>query len=82
MSIFVTRHVPPTPLDHLLGKLVIGLVSCNLVQSQMHDEHLNPLSTHPIVMDSGYDRTKFSMIRMILDSLARLHVIAESTERI
>ena len=47
VSIYVTWHVSPTLLDHLPGKLGLGLVSCNLVQSQVH-EYLNQLSTHPI----------------------------------
>ena len=39
----------PTLLDHLLGKLVLGLVSCNMVQSYLgRCMNISSMSTHPI----------------------------------
>ena len=60
MSISMTGHVSPTLLNHLFEKLVLGLVSCILVRSQMY-EHLKRMEYTP---ERGYDR-------MTLESIAR-----------
>ena len=47
----MTWHVSPTLLNHLFEKLVLGLVSCTLVRSQMY-EHLKRMEYPP---ERGYD---------------------------
>jgi hypothetical protein len=61
VSISMTLHVSPTLFNHLFEELVLGLVSCILVRSQMY-EHLKRQEYPP---DRGYDL-------MILESIARL----------
>jgi hypothetical protein len=61
ISMTMTWHVSPTLLNHLFGKLVLGLVSCNMVQSRLYKY----LKRHEYPPDRGYDR-------MILESIARL----------
>ena len=48
----------PTLRDHLFEKLVLGLVSCILVQSQM-DEYLKQMEYPP---ERGYDRNSGSIL--------------------